>query len=291
MNERTEAMLRTYENEGYVHVREALPPGDLQPLQALIEKAVDEHARKLYAEGKTGSLHEREPFERRLAALYEGRESGMRAWDDVIFSRELYELICHPGIVRALEPLLGPDITFNGDYHLRPKMPESRLTAFPWHQDSNYYGEPSKNMHIVTVTVPLVELTEENGCLWFLPGSHKWGYVHGKRGEDQNMRPDIDVEARGTARPAPMRVGDIMPFHNLTFHCSKLNVTNRVRWTLDLRYSPTPGSRSFSPEEQRGMDYMFPRLRSMKFVPFTVQGHGGRTPWEDVLRQHRAARA
>ncbi len=33
-------------------------------------------------------------------------------------------------------PHLGPNISFNGDYNLRPKMPDSERSAFPLHQDS-----------------------------------------------------------------------------------------------------------------------------------------------------------
>jgi phytanoyl-CoA hydroxylase len=290
-NRTTEQLLAAYNQAGYIHVQNALQPEALEPLKALIIQGVDDLAQTMLAKGEIHSLFEHEPFDRRLAALFEGREAGLRAWDQVIWSKALFDLICHPGIVQALEPLIGPDITFNGDYHLRPKLPESQLTAFPWHQDSNYYGEPTQHMHIVTVTVPLVDLTVENGCLWFIPGSHHWGYVPGRRGADQNMRPLEEVESRGPSFPAPMKVGDIMPFHHLTFHCSKLNVTNRVRWTLDLRYSATPGSRSFTAAEQSGIDYMFPRLKSLGFVPFTVQGYGGRPEWEEVNRQYQAARA
>ncbi len=286
-----ESLIANYEKEGFAHVPGVLGRYDLQPLLKVIERAVDELAHKLKNEGKISSLFDNEPFERRMAAMFEGTNIGFRNWDPVIFTRELYDLICHPGILAVLEPLIGPNIMFNGDYHLRPKLPESNLTAFPWHQDSQYYGELTKHMHIVTLTIALVDCDEENGCLWFIPGSHKWGYMEAVKGEDMNIRPLEDVEARGTpAVPARMNVGDLMPFHNLTFHCSKLNKSNKVRWTLDLRYSPSPGSKSMSDLEQEAYNYLLPRFPALGYVNFNVQGSSGRTPWEEVQKQYYALR-
>jgi len=234
----------TYQKDGYILAPGVLSFRDIEPLRLIIDRQVDRFALKLRDEGKVKNLFEFDSFDNRLAFLLEGQGTQMRSWDEIIFSPQLHRLITHPKLLDALEPLLGPDITFQGDYHLRPKMPDSHLTAFPWHQDSQYYGEPTKNMHIVTVTVPLVDLTEENGCLWMIPGSHKWGYFPAERSADQNMRMAEDAESmaikRGTESiPVPMEIGDILAFGNMTLHASKLNQSRGVRWTLDLRYSPT----------------------------------------------------
>ncbi len=282
------SFLSMYEKEGYALVSGVLTQKDLDPLRSVIERAVDDLAHKLKSEGKIASLFENEPFERRMAAMFEGTGTGFRNWDPVIFTKELYDLICHPGILAMLEPLIGPNIMFNGDYHLRPKLPESHMTAFPWHQDSQYYGKQTEHMHIVTLTVALVDTDEENGCLWFIPGSHRWGYVEAVKGEDMNMRPLEDVEARGTAVPALMKTADLMPFHNLTFHCSKLNTSKKVRWTLDLRYSASLGSKPMTKEEQEAYEYLLPRFPALGYVNYIVQGIGGRTPWEEVQKQYRA---
>jgi len=36
-----------------------------------------------------------------------------------------------------------------------------------------------------------------------------------------------------------MRVGDVVVFGNLTFHRSIENNSDGIRWSIDLRYSPT----------------------------------------------------
>ena len=63
-------------------------------------------------------------------------------------------------------------------------MPSDRNSAFPWHQDSHYYNKAktgqweanTEHMQVVTVWITLVDANLGNGCLWVVPGSHKWRF-------------------------------------------------------------------------------------------------------------------
>jgi phytanoyl-CoA hydroxylase len=44
-----------------------------------------------------------------------------------------------------------------------------------WHQDEHYI--PTRDQSLIGVWLALDEATEENGCLWMRPGSHKSGEV------------------------------------------------------------------------------------------------------------------
>ena len=59
----------------------------------------------------------------------------------------------------------------------------------------------------------------------------------GERDSNGNMRAYEDVEARAQAVPVPAKRGTAILFHNLVFHGSGQNFTNRVRWSLDWRYA------------------------------------------------------
>ncbi len=83
--------------------------------------------------------------------------------------------------------------------------------------------------------IPLVDVDQENGCLQVLPGSWEWGLLYVERGADQNMRTKENVGERGTPVPLPMQKGDIFLFSNLTFHKSTVNLTDAVRWSVDIR--------------------------------------------------------
>ncbi len=234
----------TYRDQGYLVLRQCINPDDLSSARVLIDELVNRHARELYQAGKISSLHEGESFERRMVVINEEAGFKTRNWDvtEVSDSPELYPLILHPVILDSVESLLGSEIAWTGSYAARPKIPQHELTAFPWHQDSQYYGEPTKHLHIVSVWIPLVDGDERNGCLYIIPGSHKWGILKGERAADRNIRTFEDVEKKGEPVALPMRAGDILFFTNLTFHTSKLNSTDKVRWSVDLRYVVPPES-------------------------------------------------
>src|SRR5260370_34441273 len=67
--------------------------------------------------------------------------------------------------------LLDDTADYVFDHGIR-KPPNGPKT--PWHQDFAYYG-PGIRHRCVTFWVPLHDATVENGCMWFVPGSH-----HGK---------------------------------------------------------------------------------------------------------------
>ena len=287
---------KRFQTDGYFIVRGALPDAMLQPIRDLIDRNVDAHARELHAEGAIESMHADASFERRLALLYRDSESRMRSWNTFLFSPELYGLVRNRAILDALQPLLGEEISFNGDYHLRPKLPGSTNTAFPMHQDSQYYGPETGHILVISVWIPLVDVDERNGCLWLIPGSHKWGLLPGARRADHNMVSFEDVEQRGTAVPEPMRCGDFLAFHNLTFHGSKVNRSDGVRWSVDVRFRETPGYREQSEQERIGDNALQDALDRSARPPLVVRSRHPRTlgdysAWDGVRRRLQEAAA
>ena len=161
--------------------------------------------------------------------------------------------------------IVGPEVTLHGISVIRVKLPEDSQTAFPWHQDSHYYNEHktgrfeanTEHMRVITTWVPLVDVDTGNGCLWVIPGSHRWGFLSGARAATTGhvLIPE-DVERRGTPTPLPMRAGDVVFLTNLTLHASKVNGSDRVRWSHDFRYHPTAASTPAGSAEREATDYL-----------------------------------
>ncbi len=105
--------------------------------------------------------------------------------------------------------------------------------------------------------IPLVDVDEGNGCLYVIPGSNRWELIGSARDDNNKMRSFEDVAARGTPIPVPMTVGDILLFSNMTFHGSKVNRSDAVRWSIDIRYARTPGTYAASEQEKAAEDYNF----------------------------------
>ncbi|MCY3904557.1 MAG: phytanoyl-CoA dioxygenase family protein [Caldilineaceae bacterium] len=231
--------LRTYEEQGYLLIPGLLSRDDLAPVEQTIVKAVDRVARGLYAEGRVGELFEDQPLSRRLVELHRMHPRESMSWNREVFSEAVYDLCVQPAVLDVAELLLGSgEITMNGDYWVRPKLPQEQLTTLPWHQDSDYYGAQTEPLHILSLWIPLVDVDERNGCMQFISGSHKWGLLPNKRQGD-HLVPVEDVEARGRVETLAMKAGDAVAFRNLTFHRSLMNNSDGIRWSIDLRYSVT----------------------------------------------------
>ena len=231
-----------FAEQGYLVVKSALLAADLAPLIAVVSEVVDKRATELYNEGIISDTYKEMPFEQRWHALLKAceRENEVFGWHTLVFSEALFNLITHPKVLDVLELLIGSDIQFNGDFWVRPKLPNEKLTTLPWHQDSAYMPHTENDTHL-TVWLPLVDVKTENGALQFLPGSHKAGLqrYHRIPGEafavpilpPTSLNTDIDT--------LEMQKGDLLVFNNLVFHRSLFNRSDRIRWSVDFRFSPT----------------------------------------------------
>ena len=242
---------QAFDEQGYLLVRGVLDEGDFAPLGRVISSAIDHRAKALYDKGKISNLYEEQSFYHRLTRILRESQKGPLLgwnWNKEVFSREVYELTTHPKILDIVTSLIGPEITVNGDYWIRFKMPTGGDSVFPWHQDSIYYNgnaDPgqqvtlSEESQILTVWIPMVDVDERNGCLQVIPGSHKQGLRPPRRDENGRLVPVEDVESWGEVQSVCMKVGDVLVFGNLTFHRSLENTSEDIRWSVDLRYSPT----------------------------------------------------
>ena len=293
------ALRQSYEREGYVVIRNALDPSELDPMRERVTKGVDAFARELRAKGEIESLYENESFERRIATLCANRKgtrkNPLAGWHskvktDRTLGPEVYDIYTHPVILKVLTTLLGLEVTNDGVHDLRLILPGGK--GFAWHQDSQYYSSmkagvflnKTERTHIVTTWVPLVPVTERNSCLWVIPGSRQWGLLHGKKGDDGMIHQRSDIEAKGEPVPVPMNPGDLLLFSNLTFHSSKANSSRTARWSMDFRCHATAGS---TPEEREGIALREGLVRALGNAPLVVHSaNRAATSYEDWVAQH-----
>jgi phytanoyl-CoA hydroxylase len=89
----------------------------------------------------------------------------------------------------------------------------------------------------MTVWLPLVDATEERGCLWVMPRMHKGGlfFHHPDDMGHYLVIPDEEFGGRQGV-PAPVPKGGVLLLTNRTPHASFENKSDIVRWSMDLRY-------------------------------------------------------
>ncbi len=146
-----------------------------------------------------------------------------------------------PVILDVLEDLLGPDIVlYNTQVLLKPPF---HGTDVPWHQDSAYW--PIRPANLVTCWIALDEANAENGCMQFLPGSHKMGLLEHKEGRvlahASGGTPSTVMKLElndAEAVPVPAQPGFGSFHHSLTAHRTSANNSPHRRRALITSYTP-----------------------------------------------------
>jgi len=152
----------------------------------------------------------------------------------------LDELIRHPGILDAVEDLIGPNILVWGSSFFTKEARDPGYVS--WHQDSTYWGlEPPE---IVTAWVALSESTAENGAMRVIPGSHLLDQVpHRDTFAEANLLSrgqEIAVEVdEAKARMLELQPGEMSLHHVRLIHGSDPNPSDKRRIGFAIRYLPT----------------------------------------------------
>ena len=227
-----------FDQQGCVILKGFLEPDVIQGARSELAKLVDQHARKLLAEGKIADAREDEPFETRLARLYENcLDQAPKSFRRELHLAGLFPVFFHPRLLDQVEAFLGPEIRLYPNYTARPKLPEWEGTLVLWHQDGGYTQGQVEALRMLNVWTPLVRARVENGCMQFIPGTHKLGVVpHEQRRHyleiaREYLEPRLDQAVAIEVDP-----GDVVLFHNLLFHRGLPNHSRAIRWSLDWRY-------------------------------------------------------
>ncbi|MDF2719172.1 MAG: phytanoyl-CoA dioxygenase [Paenibacillus sp.] len=112
-----------------------------------------------------------------------------------------------------------------------------------WHQDYPLWPiiRPSD---LVSAWVALDDAVIENGCMWMVPGSHKWGdhqkYLASDSGfKPYHKQPELLPEgAVVEAVPFEIKKGQVGYHHCMTWHGSPHNRSDRKRRAIAVHYMP-----------------------------------------------------
>ena len=129
----TAAELAHLEEHGYVIARQILRRDDFTPLVRDYAKLVEEKAIGLKAEGKIEDVCADSDFEHRLARIAaqcsdEVLRDDLGPWGveiDTMYAlqRGCFDFFFSPRLLRAVQSIVGPEITLNPIQHLRPYLP------------------------------------------------------------------------------------------------------------------------------------------------------------------------
>jgi phytanoyl-CoA hydroxylase len=233
-----DGQVRQMEEEGYLIIGRLFEDSDLQPVIDELGAELDRRCREAVATGKLSRTYEEYGFEHRLTYVdAENQEVSKSMWDMKLVLPSFFGLMTNPRLLDVAEQFCGSELIASSVYRLRPKVRSHAWSPVPWHQDSAYFEAYCDLGLILTVWVPLVDATEERGCLWVMPRVHK-GALFFHKPDDMAHYLVIPDEEFGERKPvsAPVPKGGVLLLTNRTPHASFENKTDIVRWSMDLRY-------------------------------------------------------
>jgi len=227
-----------FEEAGYIILRGFLAPATLAAARMAINELVDAHADRLVAAGKGRDRLVDEPFPTRLLKLYaQHMEEAPVLFRPQLHLAGLFPLFFDPGLLDIVETVLGDEIRLYPNYSVRPKYPDLAATEVLWHQDGGYTEGNVADLRMVNVWTPFVPARVANGCMQFIPGTHKLGPVpHERRQYYLEIAPALLAEHQARAVNIELDPGDLVLFHNLLFHRGLPNHSGQIRWSADWRY-------------------------------------------------------
>ena len=201
-----------------------------------------------------------------LFYLYESNESGNP--EKVLFHAiggwrtmaGFHDLLWSPAYRMAAYQLMGEGFKFFHDQLFCKPAKHGGVVA--WHQDFSYWTF-TRPMNHLTCWIGLDDANHENGCLYYVPGSHKWGLlpITGLAGDMEAVREVLDksqLDSFDNKKANVLSRGYASFHHPLTMHGSYANSSDRSRRAVVIN--------SMGPKTMSGIAD-FERMDALKTFP------------------------
>ena len=169
-----------------------------------------------------------------------------------IVSPTLNENLRSDAMLDVVEALIGSQISlFHSKLLMKAALDGSPT---PWHQDYAYWKRGENRPVMVNCMLAIDPQTLENGCIQFVPGSHKDGLMTHEN-KPTGFGFDVYLPGEFTARKGtvalPMRRGDCVFFNSLVIHGSDANRSLKHRRANTVAYTVTGNDKGHDREVLR----------------------------------------
>ena len=205
--------IRAFHRDGYVHLKGVMSDEEMDAIEAVYERFL---RGEIAVEGKdfndmTTGEHGTDPRGYAVVNVMLPRRYHPE-WQDNTFERRARSIA---------EQLCGEGMTIDFD-QLLAKSPGRPDAVFHWHQDQAYWID-TDDRRTATCWLAVDDSTVENGCMQFLPGSHREPVrahrpLHGDRSASHTLVTDLRPE--DVMKPVEIRRGDITVHNEGVLHGS-----------------------------------------------------------------------
>jgi ectoine hydroxylase-related dioxygenase (phytanoyl-CoA dioxygenase family) len=147
----------------------------------------------------------------------------------------LHDLLWHPAFVVPAAQLLGGAVRFWHDQIFYKPARHGGIVI--WHQDYSYWTRTTPMAHL-SCWIGLDDSTRENGCVHYVPGSHRWqllpraSFANNMDAVLESLTPAQRAEFKPVA--IALKAGECSFHHPLLVHGSYANSTDRPRRAVVL---------------------------------------------------------
>ncbi len=224
----TQEQISRFREDGFLSIEQISPADEIEWLRKISEKLFNEKA------GREAGRHydmmgpdEDDGQPARLAQILNPSES-VPSLRDTFFQKNA---------LAVAKQLLGEEAQFW--FELAMCKPAHYGAATPWHQDVASRQEHGIIYDQVSFWMPLQEATVENGCMQYIPGTHR-GPVLEHRSPNNDPRLSA-LECAGGFDPAqaigcPLNAGEAVIHHCRTLHHAGPNLTSKPRLAYVLAF-------------------------------------------------------
>lgn len=236
----TNTHITDYRENGFVAIPDFLDAGELETWRRVTDQAVAE--RLASAEKLTNQAKDKDPSYYSRVFI-----QCLRLADT---NEEMRTLIYDERIGRMAATLAGVDGIRVWHDQALIKQPYGNPTG--WHLDNPYWSFSSRDA--ISIWIALDDATLENGCMWYVPGSHKTATFE-NAGIGQNIGELFDVYPAWKeidTVPVPVKAGAAVFHSGLTAHGAGANMTRHQRRAMTCAFMPDGatfnGRRNILPE-------------------------------------------
>ena len=230
----SEQQIDSFHRAGYLALPQITPADEVRWLREVYDRLFATRAGR--AEGNQFDLG---------GADEEGAEAKLpQILSPARYAPELNQGLYRANALAVAKQLLGEACIAQGEHAiLKPARvgPET-----PWHQDEAYWGDEAA-YNAISIWIPLQDATLENGCMWFIPGSHKSEIVpHHSIGHDVRVH-GLEMDApppMDQAVACPIPAGGCTIHHNRTMHYAGPNRSAEPRRAYILGFGTPPTKRA-----------------------------------------------
>ena len=264
------SQIEAFHRDGYLVVEDAVTPAQLERLKADLSGWVAESRRHTDPFGPE-TLDGRPRFD--MGEEHTAETPALRRVNNPSdISDAYFDVMADARTVDMVADLVGPDVKFH-HCKINVKLPGAK-TEVAYHQDFAF--TPHTNDDVVTALLMLDDVTEENGCLMVVPGTHR-GPIHTLFEEGVfvgRMTPQTEADMKAMQIPVTGKAGSVCLMHTRLAHGSAANTSDRPRGLYICVYSAAdavPIARNPMPSPNEGRILRGTESPKARMVPLEVE--------------------